>query len=145
MINQVKTAIVEAQEIIDYLPHRAPLVMVDRLYMCSSKIGIAGLRIEYNNIFVSQNEFQESGLVEHMAQTIALKMAFESSLQNKKTFRGFLVVVRRFNVITLPKVGQEVITRGEVVNIPGVSNVANFKSYISGKLIAESQLRLLML
>lgn len=144
MINQLKKAIVTADEVTNYIPHRKPLVMVDSLYMCSKKAGIAGLTIQPNNVFVTKNELQESGLIEHMAQTMALNMAYEQSLHSDKKFMGFLVVVRGLNINKLPKVGQEVITRGEAVSDHGGLSVARFSSYVEGQLIAESEMRLLM-
>ncbi len=145
MINQVNTAIVQPQDVTKYIPHRAPLVMVDKLYMCSSRMGMAGLKVLHNNVFVAQNQLQETGLIEHMAQTLALKIAFERSLKSNEKFRGFLVVVRALNIFKRPKVGQEVITRAEVVPNHKDKNVARFSSFISGRLIAESEMKLFML
>ncbi len=144
MINQVQPAIVEAKDVTKYIPHRAPLVMVDKLYMCAEKMGIAGLKVRFNNVFVTENQLQEPGLIEHMAQTMALKMAYESSLKSTKKFMGFLVVVRGLNIQKLPWVGQEVITKGEAVSTHGGLSVARFSSYIKGQLIAEAEMRLLM-
>ncbi len=144
MINQINKAIVQATDVTKYIPHRPPLVMVDSLYMCSEKVGIAGLTIESNNVFVSNNEFQEPGLIEHMAQTMALKMAYEQSLKSHKKFMGFLVVVRDLKIRHLPRVGQEVVTRGEAVSDHGGLSVARFRAYINGKQIAACEMRLLM-
>ncbi|MCB0651653.1 MAG: hypothetical protein KDC85_10295 [Saprospiraceae bacterium] len=144
MINQVNTAIVKAEEVTRYIPHRPPLVMVDSLYMCSEKAGIAGLTIRSNNVFVTENELQEPGLIEHMAQSMALKMAYEQSLKSSRKFMGFLVVVRDLDIISLPRVGQEVITRAEAVSDHGGLSVAKFRAFVSGKKIAECEMRLLM-
>jgi 3-hydroxyacyl-[acyl-carrier-protein] dehydratase len=144
MINQINKAIVQATDVTKYIPHRAPLVMVDALYMCSEKVGMAGLTIKYNNVFVEQDELQEPGLIEHMAQTMALKMAYEQSLRSDKKFMGFLVVVRDLKIRHLPKVGQEVVTRAEAVSDHGGLSVARFKAHINGKQIATCEMRLLM-
>lgn len=65
------------QEVIDLIPQKAPFVMVDTLYSSNETTTCTGLLISESNILCKNGYFQEPGLIEHMAQSAALRVGYE--------------------------------------------------------------------
>ena len=60
------------------IPQDEPIVMVDSLIYFDNKKAISELTIKKNNIFLNNNILSESGLIENMAQTIALYIGYKN-------------------------------------------------------------------
>ena len=52
------------------LPQRFPFVMVDSLYDYSETTLVSGFTIQNETIFFQNGNFIESGIIEHMAQSV---------------------------------------------------------------------------
>ena len=59
------------------IPQKAPFVMVDKLIDFKENTIIAGLTIPKENIFVQLGVFKEPGIIEHMAQSVALYTGYQ--------------------------------------------------------------------
>ena len=59
------------------IPQKAPFMMVDKLLHFEEKKVVAGLTISEDNIFTQNNRFTAPGLIEHMAQTVALYTGYQ--------------------------------------------------------------------
>ena len=68
--------ITDKNKILTLIPQRTPIVMVDALWEYTPTTGVAGLTIVSSNLFVQQGIFLESGLIEHIAQSIALHKGY---------------------------------------------------------------------
>jgi len=80
------------------IPQKAPFVMVDKLLaFCENEI-TAGLTVPEENIFVSENIFQESGLVEHMAQSVALYTGYQYFLKNEMPPTGYIGSIKSIKI-----------------------------------------------
>ena len=78
--NKLNSPISDPEIIEKLLPHRKPMIMVDRLHFFSEKKAISKLTIVKENIFVTNGYFSETGLLEHMAQTAALHIGYKQFL-----------------------------------------------------------------
>ena len=54
------------------IPQREPFVMIDKLLLYEENKVTGGLQVVKDNLFLLGAELQEPGLVEHMAQTVAI-------------------------------------------------------------------------
>ena len=66
-------------DITQYIPQRAPIVMVHALVEADDEHAVTQLAIEPDNIFVSNEFFAEPGLVENIAQTAAMHVGYQCS------------------------------------------------------------------
>lgn len=123
------------------IPQKHPFVMVDKLLHFDEKKVIAGLTIDPENIFVQNNLFTAPGLIEHMAQTVALHTGYEFFLKNEDAPVGYIGAIKIAEVFHLPKVEDELITTVIILhNIMGVTMV-KAETFCDGELVAQSEMK----
>ena len=66
--------------------------------------------VSKDNVFVKNNNFQEAGLLENMAQTAALGAGYKAKSLNKPVSLGYIGSVKDFEIFTLPKINADLIT-----------------------------------
>lgn len=92
------------------IPQKFPFVMIDKLISFSENEVIAGLTIPSENIFVADAIFQESGLIEHMAQSVALFTGYQFFLKNEPAPTGYIGSIKSIEIFQLPQLGDDVAT-----------------------------------
>ncbi len=129
-------------EIIEYLPQRPPVVMIDKLIFSNDEKTISGLFIDEKNIFTVNGFFSESGLVENIAQTAAAGVGYICNIENRKVPVGFIASIRDLKIFHLPAIGTEITTETAVTNqIMGISIVKG-SVYQGDLLMAECEMRI---
>ena len=108
--------IVAKQEITDYIPQRAPMIMVDGLLSVDENSAKTCFSIQQHNIFVSENCLSESGLIEHIAQSAALLAGYGLRKAGNAVPVGYIAAVKDLFIYFLPEVNEELTTRIDVVN-----------------------------
>ncbi|KGO96109.1 FabZ [Flavobacterium enshiense DK69] len=98
------------------IPQKFPFVMVDKLLSFSENEVIAGLTVTEDNIFVSGDLFQESGVIEHMAQSVALYTGYQFYLKNEQAPTGYIGSIKSIEITTLPKLGDTLVTTVNVLH-----------------------------
>lgn len=99
----------------DLLPQQEPFVMIGSLVHFDKILTVTETEVLADNIFVDQNHFSASGLMENIAQTCAARIGYINKYILKKGIQlGFIGAVRNFEVISLPEVGDVITTRVEV-------------------------------
>ena len=86
------------------LPQKFPFVMVDKMYSYTETSLISGLKIKSDNIFVENNSFLEAGIIEHMAQSVALHTGYEFFLKNETVPTGYIGSIKDIEIKKCPKV-----------------------------------------
>jgi predicted hotdog family 3-hydroxylacyl-ACP dehydratase len=125
--------------ILSLLPHRPPFVMVDELLFADGKSARTSYRVSSDNLFVENGKWNEAGLLENMAQTVAAGAGYIAKSRNEAVQVGFIGGVKNFVVGILPSVGDELIT--ETVVTDGVFNMVRVegRAHSKGKLIASCE------
>ena len=124
MKNSNDNNILDDVSIEDLIPQKKPFVMVDKLLQYSEDKIIAGLTISENNIFTKNTLFTEPGLIEHMAQTIALHTGYQYYLRNLPAPTGYIGSIKKVEIKKLPKLGEKIKTTVSVLHeIMGVTLV----------------------
>lgn len=95
-------SILEKSLVESLIPQKPPFVMVDKLLFFAENNIIAGLTIPVNNIFVEEGRFVESGIVEHMAQSVALYTGYQFYLLNEPAPTGYIGSIKDVEVLELP-------------------------------------------
>lgn len=123
------------------IPQKFPFVMVDKLLHFSENEIIAGFKIPENNIFVHQDTFQESGLIEHMAQSVALHTGYQFYLNQQQAPTGYIGSIKKIEINQLPFLNQEIETTVTILHeFMGVTLVA-ISSKIDGVEIASGEMK----
>ena len=86
------------------LPQKFPFAMVDKMYSYTETSLVSGLKIQSDNIFVENNSFLEAGIIEHMAQSVALHTGYEFFLKNETAPTGYIGSIKDIEIKKCPKV-----------------------------------------
>lgn len=109
-------------DIQNYLPHRAPMLMVDLILDINSSFVETTFLIKEDNIFVDNNIFVEAGLIENTAQTcsaiVGKKYFFEEDGTENENVNviGFISALKKLKIHSLPKTGDTIITKANLVS-----------------------------
>lgn len=102
-------------EIQDLIPQKHPFVMVDSLFYFSKTEIETGLLISSDNLFVENSIFTEPGLIEHMAQSVALHTGCEFYLKNETAPTGYIGSIKNIIINSLPEVSNEIKTKVSII------------------------------
>ena len=123
------------------IPQKFPFVMVDKLLSFSENEVVAGLTVSEDNIFFNAGKFQESGLIEHMAQSVALFTGYQFYLKNEPAPTGYIGSIKSITIAELPALGDKIETTVNVLQeFMGVTLV-DIVSKVNDKEIARGQMK----
>ena len=109
------------KDILQFIPQRAPFVMIDELTACDDESAKTALNILEKNLFVEKGLLTEPALVENIAQTAAARIGYICKQANKPVPIGYIAAVQNLVIKELPKTGSrletEVIIKNEVLNV----------------------------
>ena len=127
-----------------FIPQRFPFVMVDVLHHYTETELLAGLTITNNLLFVKNNLFQEAGLVEHLAQSIALHKGYSYYLHNQPAPTGYIGSIKQIVVYRCLKVGEQLLTKVSVLHeFMGVTLV-QLETFIQNECIALGEMKTIL-
>jgi predicted hotdog family 3-hydroxylacyl-ACP dehydratase len=134
----------EEYEILDLIPQRPPMVMIDRLTYSGENSAGGRLFIKESNLFCHEGYLQEAGLLEFLAQTAAAYRGYLQLCAQKEVKLGFIGAIKNLVINSLPQINTEV--QSEII----VENELLGFTIITGKIlqnrsvIAECEMRILM-
>jgi predicted hotdog family 3-hydroxylacyl-ACP dehydratase len=102
--------------IIEYIPQRPPMVMIDELIQANELSGSTSFTISPENIFVENDHFSEPGMIENIAQTAAAMVGYQSKVNNTPVPIGFIAAIKNWKLNRIPQVNTSIETTIEVVN-----------------------------
>lgn len=115
-IKVLKIPIHNIDQIKRLLPHREPMIMVDKLLEFSEGKATVEFTIRADNIFVSNNNFSETGLIEHMAQAAALYIGYKNYAENTAPQEGFIAAIKKLHIYQLPHVDEILETKVTILH-----------------------------
>jgi 3-hydroxymyristoyl/3-hydroxydecanoyl-(acyl carrier protein) dehydratase len=135
----------EGKIILDMIPQRPPMVMVDKLIECDNHKTITSLKIREGNILSQKGYFTEAGLVENIAQSAALRigwLAVNQQGKNKRIPVGVIGGIKNFRLYFLPELKSEIITeiiiKHEIFNATIITGTVK----VNGKMAAECEMKI---
>jgi predicted hotdog family 3-hydroxylacyl-ACP dehydratase len=129
------------ENIIPLIPQKPPFVMVGRLLYSDELSSRSSFLIKSDNIFVKDNIFQEAGLMENIAQTVALGAGYLAKKNGKPVVIGYIGAVNNFEVFDLPKVDDVLITEVNLENRIFDITVISGKVWHDQNLVAQCQMK----
>ena len=125
------------------LPQQEPFVMVGCLIQIDEKSFATETVVKAENIFVDDGRLSASGLIENIAQTCAARIGFVNKYILKKGIQiGFIGAVRNLEVVKLPKVGQTITTKVEVVEEVFGMTLANATVTCEGETLVTTEMKI---
>lgn len=137
-------ALISGEGILQYIPQRPPMVMVDSYYGREDDASYTGYTPEEDSLFCEGGFFQETGVIEHIAQSAAVCAGVEFIEKGEEIPVGFIGAVSKFNMTRLPSVGQALHTRTrEIQKFMDVSLVCS-EVELDGEVIATGELKIFL-
>jgi len=124
-----------------YLPQRDPFVMVESLWINNETTTVTSLTILAENVLCENGLFTESGLLENMAQTAAVRVGYGFIEAGLEVPVGFITAIKDFKIQAYPKIGNVIYTEAEHVNDVMNFSIVKGRVYVNQQLIAEAEVR----
>lgn len=131
----------EKEAVGQLIPQKFPFVMVDKLFSFTEDRVESGLLVSDDNIFTIDGTFRESGLIEHMAQSVALHTGYKFFLKQEPAPTGYIGSVSSLQISQLPKTGDEIHTSVSIIQEFGDITMVEITSFVNGSEIAKGQMK----
>ena len=124
--------LITGEEILEYIPQRPPVVMVDTFY------GI----VTADNLLVADGVLDECGIVEHIAQSAALRAGYMNRTMGRRVQLGYIGAVNDLKVHFLPPVGSRLVTQNMVEQTVMNVTLLSARTECDGKPVAECRMKI---
>ena len=130
------------ERILQLIPQRPPMVMVDKFFGIEENLSFSGLTVTVDNMFCEAGRLQEPGIIEHIAQSAAARIGYLYSLQKQEVPLGFIGSVDKLKIHGLPEVGAELFT--EITVVQEVFDITLIAALVKvgEQVIAECQMKI---
>jgi len=128
----------------NFLPHREPMLMTDYILELTEEKVTTSFKITEDNIFVSDNEFVEAGLIENLAQTCSsiLGQSFFQNPDVETKVIGFITNIKKIEIFALPNVDDVIISKASLIS--QFENVCNIfcETFLNDKTLIRAEINL---
>lgn len=138
---KVSFPITSAETLLQCIPQRNPIVMVDVLYRFNETEVSAGLSVETAGIFIKNNALQEPGLIEHMAQTVALHTGFGYFIKQEQAPTGYIGSITNLKINRLPIANEKIQTTATILQEFAGITLVDIICQINNETIATAQMK----
>ena len=140
-MNLLANQITDKSFVQNLIPQKEPFIMVDKLLYYSEEKVVSGLTISSNNLFTEAGTFTAPGLIEHMAQTVALHTGYQYFLKNEVAPTGYIGAIKKVEIVELPYINQALVTTVNILHeILGVTLVT-IQTACKSRIIATSEMK----
>jgi len=140
----MSTAALPDSDIIRYIPQRHPIVMVGTLVAVYAKITETSFLVKEGALFVENGVLQEVGLIENIAQTAAAGVGYQCAVNNEAVPVGFIGAVKNLTIDYLPKVGELIFTRVEVLEEIFDMSLIKGESFVGDKPVLSCEMKIVL-
>jgi|SRR6218665_1034931 len=139
-------------DIKNYLPHRAPFLMVDMIHKMDAETVETSFEIKPENIFIDNGFFVAAGLIENAAQTCSAIVAKGYYVDENNVDKeavdviGFISAIKKLQVFSLPETGTKITTNATLISNFVTDDYSlctmNCKTFDGEKLLLEGEINL---
>jgi 3-hydroxymyristoyl/3-hydroxydecanoyl-(acyl carrier protein) dehydratase len=135
---------IEERDIQELIPHRPPLVLIDRLTACAEDRGEAVRTFRRGDYGVVDGMVPESLLIEGLAQTAAAMQGYQRLQSALPAGGGMLVGLDRVRFLERVAVDQELRLSVQLVTRVGPFRIIAGRVHCGGRLVAEGEFKVLI-
>lgn len=135
---------IEGDDILTLIPQRQPIVMVDRFLGIENDVSRSELTIKLDNIFCENGCLNESGVIEHIAQSAAARVGYICLQNSEPVPLGFIGSVDKMKFHRLPAVGECLSTQISIIQ--EVMDITLIKAQVSSgeQPVAECNMKIVL-
>jgi predicted hotdog family 3-hydroxylacyl-ACP dehydratase len=134
----------EEYEILDLIPQRPPMVMIDQLTHSGKKSARGRLFIKESNVFCHEGHLQETGMIEFITQTAAAYEGYLEMSAQKEVKPGYISVIKNLVIHSLPVINTEIMSEIIVENELLGYTIITGRILQNNSVIAEGEMRFLI-
>jgi len=134
-------ALLEKETVENLLPQKFPFVMVDAMHSYTETSLVSGLKIQSENIFVKNDIFLEAGLIEHMAQSVALHTVYQYFLRNEIAPTGYIGSIKEIEIKKLPQLNDNIQSEVTILQEFAGITLVNIVTKLNNEEIANGQMK----
>jgi predicted hotdog family 3-hydroxylacyl-ACP dehydratase len=131
--------------ILELIPQRPPITMIDALTHADERSATGILRITESNLFCDRGFLGEPGLIEFIAQTAAAYTGYKNKLEEGDVKEGYIGAIKDLEIIELPLIStiieSEITIENEIVGF----TILHGRVSQGEKLLAKCEMRILNL
>jgi predicted hotdog family 3-hydroxylacyl-ACP dehydratase len=133
--------LLEKETVENLLPQKFPFVMVDAMHSYTETSLVSGLKIQQDNIFVKNDIFLEAGLIEHMAQSVALHTGYQFFLRNETAPTGYIGSIKEIEIKKLPQLNDNIQSEVTILQEFAGITLVNIVTKLNNEEIANGQMK----
>lgn len=137
----MEVLLLEKEAVENLLPQKFPFVMVDSMFSYSETSLVSGYTIKSDNIFFDNNTFLEAGLIEHMAQSVALHTGYQFFLKNETAPTGYIGSIKEIEIKKLPKINDSIQSTVTILQEFAGITLVNIVTTLNNEEIANGQMK----
>ena len=131
-------------KVIKLIPQKPPFVMVGEVVSSDDKATVTTFTITEDNILVENGFFGESGLIENIAQTVAVRAGLQMEESKGDSMIGMIGAVKNLRITSLPPVGSTITTTVEVDRKVMNACLINGSVLLNDRLIAKCEMKIFL-
>ncbi len=135
-------ALITRENIPYYIPQRDPIIMVDGFYGIEGATSYSTLTIAEDNIFYQEGKFNEYGIMEHIAQSAALRVGYLARLDQKEIPLGFIGAITHANIIAHPVLNDQIKTEITVDHVVMNVTLISAVSKVNNEMIVSCKMKI---
>ncbi|WP_343696233.1 hypothetical protein [Flavobacterium sp.] len=133
--------LLEQKTVENLLPQKFPFVMVDSMFSYTETSLVSGFTIKSDNIFFNNDSFLEAGLIEHMAQSVALHTGYQFFLRNETAPTGYIGSIKEIEIKKLPKLNDTIQSEVTILQEFAGITLVNIVTKLNNEEIANGQMK----
>jgi len=136
--------LIEKNRIMELIPQRKPVVMIDELLYNDEVKTVTSFKIEESNIFLCEGHMTEYGLIENIAQTAAARIGYIALETGSAVPIGFIAGIKDLKIFELPEQSAVIITEVTILDhVLGMTIIAGQNS-CDGRIMASCEMRIFL-
>jgi len=128
----------------ELLPQRQPMIMVDALMYYDKKSLISELTISEENIFVKDGVLSETGLLEHIAQSVALHTGYAGYLEEKPIKEGYIGAIKKAEILKMPVINETIETEVQIIHAAIGITLVKTTTKLEQEVIATTEMKTML-
>lgn len=139
---------ISEENILELIPQRFPMVMIDSLEACDEKKAVSRLTIRKDNLFLNRHGFTTAGMMETIAQTAAARTGYLLTAQpgssDKKIPVGVIGSIKNFRMFFQPPIGSRILTTVSIEHEVLQATVIKGKIELNGEIVADCDMQIFL-
>lgn len=133
--------IISVEKVKELLPQKAPFVMVNYLLDYTEETIVTGMKVNEDNLFVENGIFNESGMLENIAQSTALHTSYGYFLRKEEAPVGYIGSISNVKIHNYPTIDALITTEVRIIKeFMGVTMIEG-KLLQNGEVMMETKMK----